>query len=72
MSDNSTLEYYINIDSGVVTNAFHNSKNIDKKSIILDTLCDQIINKGISEVADHGVIYVEHFLRSQIKNIKRI
>ena len=70
LSDNSTLEYYINIDSGVVTNAFHNSKNIDKKSIILDTLCDQIINKGISEVADHGVIYVEHFLRSQIKNIK--
>ena len=33
-------------------------------------MCDQIINKGISEVADHGVIYVEHFLRSQIKNIK--
>ena len=70
LSDNSTLEYYINIDSGVVTNAFHNSKNIDKKSIILDTLCDQIINKGISEVADHGVIYVEHFLRSKIKNKK--
>tara|TARA_B100000575_G_C23070610_1_gene616623 strand:- start:75 stop:1220 length:1146 start_codon:yes stop_codon:yes gene_type:complete len=68
LSDNLKLEYYINIDSGVVTSAFHNSKKIDKKSIILDILCDQIINKGILEVADHAAIYVEHFLRSKIEN----
>ena len=70
LSDNLRLDYYIDIHSGLVTNAFHNSKNVNKKSIILDILCDQIINKNISEVADHAVIYVEYFLRSKIENKK--
>ncbi len=46
--------------------AFHNSEKIDNNSIILDLLCDQIKNKHIDEVADHGAIYLEYFLRSKI------
>ena len=66
-SNNLKLMYYINKTSGIVEHAFHNSEQLDKKSIILDVLCSQILNKGIEEVADHGVIYLEFFLRSSMK-----
>ena len=65
LSNNIRLDFYINHDDGNLAYAFHNSKKIDNKSAILDILCDQIINKSIDEVADHGVIYLEYYLRSK-------
>ncbi len=67
LSNNLKLDFYLNHDNGKLVYAFHNSKKVDNKSVILDLLCDQIINKSINEVADHGVIYLEYYLRSKIK-----
>lgn len=65
LSNNIRLDFYINHDDGNLDYAFHNSKKIGNKSAILDILCGQIINKSIDEVADHGVIYLEYYLRSK-------
>ncbi len=62
------MNYYID-NNGKLVHAFHNSKKIDSKSALIDLLCEQIIDKGIDEVADHGVIYLEYYLRS--KDIKK-
>ena len=67
LSNNLKLDFYLNHDNGKLVYAFHNSKKVDNKSVISDLLCDQIINKSINEVADHGVIYLEYYLRSKIK-----
>lgn len=66
LNKNLKLNYYINQENGILDHAFHNSEKIDNNSLILDLLCDQIINKNIEEVADHGAIYLEYFLRSKI------
>ena len=67
LSDNLKLYYFVNKTNGIVEIAYHNSEKIIKKSILLDLLCSQIINKNIEEVADHGVIYLVFFLRSKMK-----
>ena len=68
LSNDIRLNYYID-NNGKLVHAFHNSKKIDSKSALIDLLCEQIIDKGIDEVADHGVIYLEYYLRS--KDIKK-
>lgn len=69
-TNNLRLDFYIDRENGNLSCAFHNSKKIDNKSVILDCLCAQIINKNIDEVADHGVIYLEHFLRLKLEKKK--
>jgi hypothetical protein len=65
--NNLKFDYFINLKNLKLVYAAHNSNKLYIKSIILDLLCDQIINKSINEIADHGVIYLEHKLRSLLE-----
>ncbi len=66
--DICNIKIFLKINNDIIVEAYHNSKDINHKSIIVDQFVSSIVSLPFQEVAEHSVIYLENFFRP--KNFK--
>ena len=57
------IKIFLRIKNEIVVEAYHNSKEINHISILIDHFASSIVSLPFQEVAEHAVIYLEDFFR---------
>jgi len=63
IDDDHKLFIKINSKSKKIIECFHNFREANNKSSVVDKFCELAKNKHIQEAKDHGLIYLEYTLR---------
>jgi len=62
------LKLIINQSDHTIIKCYHNLKNINHNSILINFFCNYLKGLHIQEAADHAVIYLEHYFRPSNTN----
>jgi len=62
------IKLIINKSNHMITKCYHNIKDKNYNSVLINFFCSYLRGLHIQEAADHAVIYLEHYFRSIDKN----